>query len=147
MDDRRRGGVYVHRGRRFVAREIKSGRMRGAIVGGRREILTRRDWLDEWVTEAHDARRNHRVVTAPSRMMTTANETTIVDDRVAQQQRLRSIAHWRNVLIDCDLMVDDCREAIDADIADYVVALRERDRAAIHLAHLLADVAAERPTA
>ena len=45
------GGAYIKRGKRFVAREIKSGRLRGAIVGGRREILTRRDWLDEWVTK------------------------------------------------------------------------------------------------
>lgn len=43
-------GAYIKRGKRFVAREIKSGRLRGAVVGGRREILTRRDWLDEWVT-------------------------------------------------------------------------------------------------
>jgi excisionase family DNA binding protein len=42
---------YLKRGRRFVLREIKSGRMRGAIVGGRREVLTRTEWCDQWVEE------------------------------------------------------------------------------------------------
>lgn len=40
---------YLKRGRRFVRNEITMGRLRGAIVGGRREVLTRRDWCDEWV--------------------------------------------------------------------------------------------------
>ena len=40
---------YIKRGKRFVQREIHAGRLRGAVVGGRREILTRRDWLDDWV--------------------------------------------------------------------------------------------------
>lgn len=42
-------GAYVKRGKRFVLAEIKLGRLRGAQVGGRREILTRREWLDEWI--------------------------------------------------------------------------------------------------
>jgi len=42
-------GAYLHRGRRFVRREIQSGRLRGAVVGGRKEYLTRRDWCDQWV--------------------------------------------------------------------------------------------------
>lgn len=42
-------GRYIKRGRRFVLREIKSGRLRGAVVGGRREVLTRAEWCDEWV--------------------------------------------------------------------------------------------------
>lgn len=41
---------YVKRGRRFVLREIKAGRLQAARIGGRGEILTRREWLDEWVS-------------------------------------------------------------------------------------------------
>lgn len=43
--------AYLKRGRAFVLREIKRGRLRGAVVGGRREVLTRREWCDEWVTD------------------------------------------------------------------------------------------------
>jgi excisionase family DNA binding protein len=43
--------LYLKRGRRFVRNEIKAGRLRGAIVGGRREVLTRRDWCDAWVED------------------------------------------------------------------------------------------------
>ena len=41
--------AYVHRGRRFLRREINAGRLRAARIGGRGEILTRREFLDEWV--------------------------------------------------------------------------------------------------
>src|SRR5262245_25695612 len=41
---------YLHRGRRFVLREIHAGRLRAALVGGRKEVLTRTEWCDEWVT-------------------------------------------------------------------------------------------------
>lgn len=41
--------AYLKRGRRFILREIHAGRLRGAKVGGRGEILTRRDWCDAWV--------------------------------------------------------------------------------------------------
>lgn len=44
-------GVYLKRGRKFVLREIKSGRLRGAVIGGRREVLTRREWCDQWVID------------------------------------------------------------------------------------------------
>ena len=45
--------AYLKRGRRFVIREIKSGRMRGAVVSGRGggEIRTRREWCDQWVED------------------------------------------------------------------------------------------------
>jgi excisionase family DNA binding protein len=44
---------YLHRGRRTVIREIKAGRLRGAIVGqrGGGEVLTRKEWCDAWVDE------------------------------------------------------------------------------------------------
>lgn len=41
--------AYLKRGRRFVIREIHAGRLRAARVGGRGEILTKRDWLDEYL--------------------------------------------------------------------------------------------------
>jgi len=40
---------YLKRGRRFVLKEIHAGRLRAAHVGGRGEILTRPEWLDEYV--------------------------------------------------------------------------------------------------
>lgn len=47
----REGGAYVRRGARFLAREVRCGRLRAARVGGRGEILMRREWLDIWVEE------------------------------------------------------------------------------------------------
>jgi len=46
-------GAYLKRGRRFILREIKSGRLRGAIVTGRGrgEVLTRAEWCDAWVDD------------------------------------------------------------------------------------------------
>jgi len=43
------GAAYEKRGRRWLAREAKAGRVRHAVVGGRREILFRREWLDEHI--------------------------------------------------------------------------------------------------
>lgn len=40
---------YLKRGRRFIINEIHAGRLRAARIGGRGEILTRRDWCDAWV--------------------------------------------------------------------------------------------------
>jgi excisionase family DNA binding protein len=42
-------GAYLKRGKRFVLAEIKAGRLRAARIGGRGEILTRREWCDSWV--------------------------------------------------------------------------------------------------
>lgn len=42
-------GARVHRGTRFLAREVKAGRLRAARIGGRGEILTCDEWIDEWV--------------------------------------------------------------------------------------------------
>ena len=47
----REAATYLKRGRRFVLREIHLGKLRAAIVGGRREILTRRDWCDQYVED------------------------------------------------------------------------------------------------
>jgi excisionase family DNA binding protein len=42
---------YLKRGKRFILREIHAGRLRAAIVGGRREVLTSIAWLDQWVSD------------------------------------------------------------------------------------------------
>ena len=45
---------YLKRGRRFLLRAIHAGQLRAAVVGGRREVLTRREWCDDWVAaQAH----------------------------------------------------------------------------------------------
>jgi len=44
-------GAYLQRSKRFVLREIDAGRLRAARIGGRREVLTRREWLDQWVED------------------------------------------------------------------------------------------------
>ena len=36
---------------RFVAREIKAGRLRAARIGGRGEYVTCDEWLDEYIEE------------------------------------------------------------------------------------------------
>ena len=43
--------LYVKRGKRYLAGEVKAGRLRAARIGGRGEILTRREWLDAWVED------------------------------------------------------------------------------------------------
>lgn len=43
--------AYLKRGRRFVLRQIRAGNLRAASIGGRHEVLTRREWLDMWVQD------------------------------------------------------------------------------------------------
>ena len=45
-------GAYLKRSKRFVLREIHAGRLRAARIGGRGEILTRREWLDTYAEDA-----------------------------------------------------------------------------------------------
>ena len=45
------GAAYIKRGKRFLMRQIHAGRVRAARIGGRGEILTRPDWLDQYVQE------------------------------------------------------------------------------------------------
>jgi outer membrane protein TolC len=48
-----------------------------------------------------------------------------------------AIAMWRDRLIAADLAVDAARTDVDATVERLQAAVRERDRAAEHLAHLL----------
>lgn len=43
--------TYAKRGKRFIAREVTAGRVRAARVGGRRELVFRREWLDAWLED------------------------------------------------------------------------------------------------
>jgi hypothetical protein len=47
--------AYINKGKRFVLREVKAHRLRAARIGGRGEILTCDEWLDEWVTSQAEA--------------------------------------------------------------------------------------------
>lgn len=42
--------TYSGFGYRLLLNEVKAGRLRAARVGGRRELLTCRAWVDEWIT-------------------------------------------------------------------------------------------------
>lgn len=42
---------YLKRGKRFVLREIHAGRLRAALIGGRREVMTSREWCDQYVID------------------------------------------------------------------------------------------------
>lgn len=43
--------TYLKCGRDFIHREIKAGRLQAARIGGHREIRTRAEWCDQWVTD------------------------------------------------------------------------------------------------
>ena len=43
--------AYARRGKRFLAREVRHGRLRAAVVGGKKELLYRREWLDAWLED------------------------------------------------------------------------------------------------
>ena len=40
---------YAKRGRRYLRAQVKAGKLRAAVVGGKSELLFRRDWLDEFL--------------------------------------------------------------------------------------------------
>lgn len=57
---------------------------------------------------------------------------------------------WRETVIDLDTIVDDKRRALDRALLELRVAVRDRDRAVTHLAHLIdlaLHSAAEQPAA
>jgi excisionase family DNA binding protein len=41
--------TYAKRGKRALARAVHAGDLRAARIGGRGELLFRREWLDEWI--------------------------------------------------------------------------------------------------
>lgn len=43
--------AFARRGKRFLAREVQLGRLRAAVVGGRRELLFREEWLSAWLED------------------------------------------------------------------------------------------------
>ena len=50
------GGARTETGRRkfserFLAQEVKAGRLRAARVGGRGQLLYRRDWLNQYLED------------------------------------------------------------------------------------------------
>ncbi len=45
----REAACYAKRGARFLSREVRAGRLKAARIGGRGEILTRAEWLDDWI--------------------------------------------------------------------------------------------------
>lgn len=42
---------YAKRSKQTLAREVNAGRLRAARVGGRGELLFRREWIDAWVED------------------------------------------------------------------------------------------------
>lgn len=47
----RDAAAYLKVGPRFVLNEIKAGRLRAARIGGRGQILTPREWLDQFIED------------------------------------------------------------------------------------------------
>ena len=45
----RQAAIYAGRSRRFLAREIRSGRLKAARIGGRGEYMLRAEWIDQWI--------------------------------------------------------------------------------------------------
>lgn len=43
--------TYVRRGRRWIRKQMQDGRLRAATVGGRKELLFRREWLDQLIED------------------------------------------------------------------------------------------------
>lgn len=47
----KQAGERVHRSPRFLAREIKAGRLRAARLGGRGDYILKDAWIDTYVEE------------------------------------------------------------------------------------------------
>jgi excisionase family DNA binding protein len=46
--DAQRGASYAGVSRKLIYRAIRSGRLKAARIGGRREVGLRREWIDEY---------------------------------------------------------------------------------------------------
>jgi hypothetical protein len=42
-------GAYARRGGRALRKAVKDGKLRAAVIGAKRELLTRREWLDAFI--------------------------------------------------------------------------------------------------
>ena len=42
---------YTRRGGRYLRKQVAEGRLRAAQVGGKRELLFRREWLDSFLED------------------------------------------------------------------------------------------------
>jgi excisionase family DNA binding protein len=47
----REASVYANVGRKLLYAAVRSGRLRAARLGGRREIRVRKEWIDSYVEE------------------------------------------------------------------------------------------------
>jgi hypothetical protein len=65
-------------------------------------------------------------------MEATAYPTTTTPRNLAAH-----IQHWRDTVLDLDILVDDTRHDVDRAVDAFRAAVQERQRAAVHLAHLL----------
>jgi excisionase family DNA binding protein len=43
--------AYTRRGRRYLRKQVEAGKLRAAVVGGKREHLFRREWLDQFLED------------------------------------------------------------------------------------------------
>jgi len=43
-------------GRRLIYRAVRSGRLRAATIGARRDLRIHRDWIDEWLRSSSEPR-------------------------------------------------------------------------------------------
>jgi excisionase family DNA binding protein len=43
--------AYIRGGDKLVYREARANRLRHAVVGGRRELRFRKEWLDSWLEQ------------------------------------------------------------------------------------------------
>jgi len=60
---------------------------------------------------------------------------TMENDTPAYHQ---PIVRWRDRVIELDMRVEETRRAVDRAVGEFQDAVRERDRAADHLRHLIA---------
>ena len=43
--------AYAKRGRRVLRKAVKDGRLRAAVIGERKELIFRRDWIDQYLCD------------------------------------------------------------------------------------------------
>jgi hypothetical protein len=43
--------AYAKRGKRFLRNQVKDGKLKAAVIGGKRELFFRAEWLDAWIED------------------------------------------------------------------------------------------------